>query len=85
MQTRTAWTLLAQRHLLPFTWTEEFVIDMDCPARRSGVEGFLEELFGGKERPVERTDARKEGSAPERKDGKKDKSFFERLFGKKRK
>ena len=76
---------LAQRHLLPFTWTEEFVIDMDCPARRSGVEGFLEELFGGKERPVERTDERREGTTSERKEEKKDKSFFERLFGKKRK
>lgn len=74
---------LAQRYLLPFSWADEYVVDMDCPARRSGVEGFLQDLFGGKDAQADPAQQHKDGPKPAAKEEKKDKNFFERLFGKK--
>ncbi|MEX1131996.1 MAG: transglycosylase domain-containing protein [Flavobacteriales bacterium] len=66
---------LRRKYIHSFDWVGEYEIDLDCEPRRerSGVERFIDDLFG----PKRNTDAEGIDTV------KKDKGFFDGLFRKK--
>lgn len=72
---------LRKRYLLPFSWLDDYDVDLACAPRRTGIEDFFRNLFPPKEEattPTERKD-------PPGRKKEKDKTFFQKLFPKKEK
>lgn len=74
------------RYLLPFSWVEEFPVDLDCPAQRAENDSFFQRLFNpsdGANTPREEPKKReREAPTPEQQERK---NLLERIFGKKKK
>lgn len=73
---------LRSRYLLPFTWTEDFDIDLSCAERRSGLEDALLKLFSPHKDNEEEPKKERYTDPPERKKEER-KGFFQKIFGKK--
>lgn len=72
---------LRKRYLLPFSWVDDYEIDLACPARRTGIEDFLKNLFGAPKEEAREPPAppRHTPAKPKKEDG-----FFRKLFPKKK-